>query len=52
MAETSLDLLSSGQKQVLTYTVLGDRIYEMNCIFKAVGLNALLIVLPYWDNVS
>ena len=29
MAETSLDLFSCGQKQVLTYTVLGDRIYEM-----------------------
>ena len=37
-------------KQVWTFSVLCDRIYEMRCPFVAVGLNALFIVLPYWDN--
>ena len=27
-------------------------IYEMRCLFVAAGLNALFIVLPYWDNTS
>ena len=30
----------------------GDHIYEMRCLFVAVGLNALSIVLPHWDNMS
>ena len=30
----------------------GDRIYEMRCIFVAVGPNACFIVLPHWDNMS
>ena len=30
----------------------GDRIYEMRCLFVAVGLNAQFIVLPHWDNMS
>ena len=30
----------------------GDRIYEMRCLFVAVGLNARFIVLPHWDNMS
>ena len=30
----------------------GDCIYEMRCLFVAVGLNALFIVLPHWDNMS
>ena len=30
----------------------GDRIYEMKCLFVAVGLNARFIVLPHWDNMS
>ena len=30
----------------------GDRIYEMRCLFVAVGINALFIVLPHWDNMS
>ena len=38
--------------QVLTFSVLGDRIYEIWCLFVAVGLNALFIVLPHWDNMS
>ena len=54
--KTSLDYFSLGQEQVWTYSVLGDRIYdriyEMRCLFVAVGLNALFIVLPHWDNMS
>ena len=53
----------SWRKQVWTYSVLvenkfglfqvlGDRIYEMRCLFAAVGLNARFIVLPHWDNMS
>ena len=53
----------SRQKQVWTYSVLvenkfglfqvlGDRIYEMRCLFVAVGPNARFIVLPHWDNMS
>ena len=30
----------------------GDRIYEMRCLFVAVGLNARFIVLPHWDNIG
>ena len=30
----------------------GDQIYEIRCVFVAVGLNALFIVLPHWDNMS
>ena len=29
----------------------GDRIYEIRCLFVAVGLNAPFIVLPHWDNM-
>ena len=29
-----------------------DRIYEMRCLFVAVGPNARFIVLPHWDNMS
>ena len=53
----------SRRKQVWTYSVLvknkfglfevlGHRIYEMRCLFVAVGLNARFIVLPHWDNMS
>ena len=52
MAKTSLDVFSFSGEQVLTFSVLGDRIYEMRCPFVAVGLNARLIVLPHWDNMS
>ena len=52
MAKTSLDVLSLRQEHVWTFSVLGDRIYEMRCLFVAVGLNALFIVLPHWDNMS
>ena len=46
----------SRRKQVLTYSVLvefglflvlGDQIYEMRCLFVAVGLNARFIVALY-----
>ena len=44
-AKTSLDVFSLRREQVWTFTVLGDRIYEMRYLFVAVGPNALLIVL-------
>ena len=47
MAKTNLDLFSLGQKQVWTHSVFGDRIYEIRCLFVAVGLNALSIVPIY-----
>ena len=43
MSKSSLDLFSLGRKQVWTYSVLGDGIYEMRCLFVVVGLNALFI---------
>ena len=53
----------SRQKQVWTFSILvenklglfqslGDRIYEMKCLFVAVGLNARFIVLPHRDNMK
>ena len=51
-AKTSLDVFSLRREQVWTFSVLGDRIYEMRCPFVAVGLNACFIVLPHWDNMS
>ena len=44
-AKTSLNIFSLRQEQV--FSALGDRIYEMRCLFVAVGLNALFIVLPH-----
>ena len=52
MAKTSFDVFSRSQEQVWTFSVLGDRIYEMRCLFVAVGLNARFIVLPHWDRMS
>ena len=46
------NVFSLSQEQVWTFSVLGDRIYEMMCPFVAVGLNARFIVLPHWDNMS
>ena len=40
------------ENQFGRFQSLGDRIYEMRCLFVAVGLNALFIVLPHWDNMS
>ena len=51
-AKTSLDVFCLSREQVLTFSVLGDRIYEMRCLFVAVGHNARFIVLPHWDNMS
>ena len=50
--KTSLDVFSLSPEQVCTFSVLGDRIYEMRCLFVAVGLNARFIVRPHWDNMS
>ena len=48
----SLYVFSLRQEQVWTFSVLGDPIYEMRCLFVAVGLNARFIALPHWDNMS
>ena len=48
--KTSLDVFSLSQEQVRTF--LGDQIYEIRCLFVAVGLNARFIMLPQWDNMS
>ena len=48
-AKTSLDIFSLRREQVWTFSVLGDQIYEMRCLFVAVGL---FIVLPHWDTMS
>ena len=34
--KTSFDVFSLSQEQVWTFSVLGDRIYEMTCLFDAV----------------
>ena len=52
MLKTGLDVFSLRREQVWTFLVLGDRIYEMRCLFVAVGPNARFIVLPHWDNMS
>ena len=51
-AKTILDVFSLIREQVLTFLVWGDQIYEMRCLFVAVGLNVRFTVLPYWDNMS
>ena len=51
-AKNSLEVFSLSREQVWTFLVLGDQIYEMRCLFVAVGLNAHFIVLPHWDNMS
>ena len=51
-AKTILDVFSLIREQVLTFLVWGDQIYEMRCLFVAVGLNVRFIVLPHWDNMS
>ena len=48
----TLVLFSLGRKQVWTCTVLVGQIYDMRCLFVAVGLNALFIVLLHLDNMS
>ena len=49
---TNLDVFSLRREHVWTFSVLGDQIYEMRCLFVAVGPNARFIVLPHWDNKS
>ena len=51
-AKTSFDVFRPSREQVWTFSVLGDRSYEMRCVCVAVGLNARFIVLPHWDNMS
>ena len=51
-AITRLDVFSLSREQVWTFSVFGDGIYEMRCLFVAVGPDALFIVLPHWDNMS
>ena len=51
-AKTSVEVFSFRRELVWTISVLGDQIHEMRCLFVAVGLNALFIVLPHWDNMS
>ena len=46
------DCTRSCFSQVLLCPRGGDRIYEMRCLFVAVGPNARFIVLPHWDNMS
>ena len=38
-AKTTFDVFSLSPEEVWTFSVLGDRIYEMRCLFVAVGLN-------------
>ena len=52
MAKTSLDVFSLRGEPVQTFSVLGDRIYETSCLFIAVGLSVLCIVLPHLANMS
>ena len=51
-AKTSLDIFSLRREQVWIFSVSGDRIYEMRCLFVVVGLNTFLIVLPHWDSIG
>ena len=51
-AKASLDVFSLSREPVWTFSVLGDQIYKMGCLFVAVGLNARFIVLPHWYNMS
>ena len=48
--KTSLNVYSL--RRVWTFSVSGDRIYDIRCLFEAVGPNAPFIVLPHWDNRS
>ena len=46
------DCTRSCFSQVVSRRRGGDRIYEMRCLFVAVGPNARFIVLLHWDNMS
>ena len=45
------DCTRSCFSQVISCRRGSDRIYEMRCLFLALGLNAHFIVLPHWDNM-
>ena len=36
--KTSWDVFGLRQEHVLTFSVLGDRVYEMRCLFVKVGI--------------
>ena len=42
-AKTSLDVFSLSREQVWTFSVFGDRIYEMRCLFVAVGPSHIIL---------
>ena len=52
VSELFPDCTRSCFSQVVLRRRGGDRIYEMRCLFVAVGPNAPFIVLPHWDNMS
>ena len=52
VSELFPDCTRSCFPQVVSRRRGGDRIYEMRCLFVAVGPNARFIVLPHWDNMS
>ena len=52
VSELFPDCTRSCFSQVVLRRRGGDRIYEMRCLFVAVGHNARFIVLPHWDNMS
>ena len=52
VSELFPDCTRSCFSQVVSRRRGGDRIYEMKCLFVAVGPNARFIVLPHWVNMS
>ena len=52
ISELFPDCTRSCFSQVVLRRRGGNRIYEMRCLFAAVGPNAGFIVLPHWDNMS
>ena len=52
VSELFPDCTRSCFSQVVLRRRGADRIYEIRCLFVAVGPNARFIVLPHWDNMS
>ena len=52
VSELFPDCTRSCFSQVVLRRRGNDRIYEMRCLFVAVGPNARFIVLSHWDNMS
>ena len=52
LQKNSLNIFSLRPEKVWSNLVFGDQIYEMRCLFVAVGLNAPFIALPHLDNMS